>query len=179
MSMYQLKSLQSPVWPSILRSAPPKYLPHQSTAYSPSLGAHIMAPTDSTENTNQIMAPPDSTDSTDRTETPNQTMAPTDSTEDLNQAMPPTDSPDNIEDTNQIMAPPNSPNRTENTGQNRPQYLKRFKSALKSFKGWTKSAVEQPQPRLRRSSTGNLSGKTLVATEDLEASLEALHIWSA
>ena len=39
--------------------------------------------------------------------------------------------------------------------------------------------VEQQQPRSPRVSTSNLSGETLVGTEDLEASLEALHIWSA
>ncbi|CAF9940411.1 MAG: hypothetical protein HETSPECPRED_002409 [Heterodermia speciosa] len=72
-----------------------------------------------------------------------------------------------------------NPSSTEHPNQSRPRYLKRLKSALKSVKQWTKSAVEQQQPRSQRHSTSGLSGETLVGTEGLEASLEALHIWSA
>lgn len=74
------------------------------------------------------------------------------------------------------MAPTDS---TEDPTQSRPQYIKRLKSALKCFKEWTKSAVEQQPRSSPRNSTSNLSGDTLVGTEGLEASLEALHIWSA
>ena len=125
------------------------------------------------------MAPTESTDSTKDT---NQTTALTDGadgTENANQTEVPTGSTNGTENENQSMAPTNITDSTENTNQNRPPYLKRLKSALKSFKTWTKSAVEQQQPRSSRDSTGNLSGETLVGTEDLEASLEALHIWSA
>ncbi|KAL8795183.1 MAG: hypothetical protein Q9195_002338 [Heterodermia aff. obscurata] len=102
--------------------------------------------------TTDITSPTNTTSTTDTT-SPTDTASPTDSTDSTESA-----------------------GSTEDTSQKRPQYLKRLKSALKAFKEWTKSVVEQQQPRTPRNSTSGLSGETLVATEGLEPSLEALHI---